>query len=698
MTEKLENIIRYIIWDENGDISLSGVNVPEQLRPSEHDDPSIARNLNAAFLIALSGESNPLFSKALHYLETLQDDPCWGKTVHFYKEGLELIRSEISERCSGDSKFKNDLDLLYSWIIEPEKRKNRKETFEKMWQVFFPEGVAMFECIDEKIDSLREERGVSISQLNPSPVKDPKNEILFTSNILVTVPPSSVDIDTLPLSPSLIKMLKGMIDESQIYWYDHPVQVGTAPENNEVLYGLEGLDKAVEFEKERGTTGKNGKLTCLLSVSVTHRGLQNIVKLYLEEELKKEKNINNLDVYVFTEADTTLLVKEILVPAAQQYGLSEEDLLYEIVGVDGEYGRHYSFLKAIAAFWQVMVDTKVKGTFKIDLDQVFPQKELVEQTGASAFEHLRTPLWGAKGTDNQGKSIELGMIAGALVNQKDIRKSLFTPDVPFPSGEIKVDNLIFFSTLPQALSTEAEMMTRYGDGLLDGKTRCIQRIHVTGGTNGILIDSLRRHRPFTPTFIGRAEDQAYILSVLLKGPGQYLRYVHKDGMIMRHDKEVFAAEAVKAASIGKLIGDYIRILLFSCYINILPWPFEDIKDTIDPFTGCFASRIPLTVVYLCFALKAASIFAENGGEKSQHGYEFSKTGSKRLHETILKLTREPCPLIEQYLKEKEGWRIFYEILGTIESNLKKGDTFALELQRRAVLLAKNCRINFGKEL
>ena len=106
------------------------------------------------------------------------------------------------------------------------------------------------------------------------------------------------------------------------------------------------------------------------------------------------------------------------------------------------------------------------------------------------------------------------MIAGALVNEADLHRSLFTPDVQFPARPPSPEEHFFFSTLPQALSTEAEMMARYDGSGLDGRRKCIERIHVTGGTNGILIDSWRRHRPFTPTFIGRAEDQAYILSAL----------------------------------------------------------------------------------------------------------------------------------------------------------------------------------------
>ena len=275
------------------------------------------------------------------------------------------------------------------------------------------------------------------------------------------------------------------------------------------IYGLRGLEEAVEFEEQRGTIEEGIRLNCLLSVSATHKGLQGIAKEYLEGELKKGSDIQHLNVYIFTEADTSRLVKETLIPAARRYmGDADYSLLQEIIGVDGKYGRHYSFLKAIAALWHVLIDPEVKGTFKIDLDQVFPQRELVDQSGASAFEHLKTPLWGAEGIDNLGNEVELGMIAGALVNERDIANSIYTPDVRFPTKEIKGDEIIFFSLLPQALSTEAEMMTRYRGDNLDGKNQCIQRIHVTGGTSGILVDSLRRYRPFTPTFIGRAEDQA----------------------------------------------------------------------------------------------------------------------------------------------------------------------------------------------
>ena len=143
--------------------------------------------------------------------------------------------------------------------------------------------------------------------------------------------------------------------------------------------------------------------------------------------------LEDLDVIVFTEEDTRRIIDQVLAPAAEYY-LPPEYVKepWSMFGVDGHYGRHYSFLKAIAAFWNILIDPEIHATFKIDLDQVFPQRELGDQSGRSAFEHLATPLWGAQGLDVEDQPMELGMIAGALVNERDIAASLFTPDVRFP--------------------------------------------------------------------------------------------------------------------------------------------------------------------------------------------------------------------------------------------------------------------------
>ena len=252
----------------------------------------------------------------------------------------------------------------------------------------------------------------------------------------------------------------------------------------------------------------------------------------------------------------------------------------------------------------------------------------------------------------------------------------------------KFDDFIFFNPLPQAISTRAEMMTRYDTDALDGKRRCIQRIHITGGTNGIRIESLFKHRPFTPAFIGRAEDQAYLLSVICRDDDR-LAYVHKDGLIMRHDKEAFARQAIESARIGTLIGDYVRLLYFSAYARMLTEDISTIKKILDPFTGCFISKLPETVVMLRFALKAASFFAD--GKKSQ-GVDFVLNGAGRLKDAFDFIRKENGLLKRQYETERSGWDLYYDTLMALGQALRKGDGFAAGLKERTEQIICQCRM------
>lgn len=664
---------------------------PAKLFDAEKTDAAgIAACINAAFLILLSGQSHPLYHEAGNYIARIKESTEWSDIASFYAQAVGLIHQEINDICERDHTFSQEMNELGEWLTRAGHSRDEDETAQKIWSVFFPEGSCILNRWEESIEHLKGKRTVAITQPNPAPITDPGKEILFTSNVLLTTCSSTTSIDESPLSDDIKQKCTAAALEEQMYWYDHPIPLGIPCEENEVLYGLKGLDEAVEFERGRGNfTGE--KITCVLSVSVTHRGLHDIAKPYLEAELQCLGGLKNIDVCLITETDAERLIHECLAPCARRFfDLSNSQEILEIIGVDGEYGRHYSFLKAISAFWNIFIDPAIKATFKIDLDQVFDQDRLVEQTGESAFDHFKTPLWGAHGLDSCSNPVELGMIAGALVNEEDIGKSLFTPDVNPPEGHPDMDEYIFFSTAPQAMSTRAEMMTRYTTEALDGKRSCIERVHVTGGTNGILVESLLRHRPFTPSFIGRAEDQAYILSVF-EGLDARLAYVHKDGLIMRHDKESFARDAIDAALSGKLIGDYIRILYFSAYARILTDDISAIKDLVDPFTGCFISKIPVTVVHLRFALKAASFFKR--GENSK-GLEFIRLGTKRIQSSLDFINPAPSALKMQYEKERTAWNLYYDILLQARQAFKKDDAFALDLRKKARDIINGCFLDF----
>ena len=689
MIEQFQSIISALIQPRKVENTFSILDDSRIFDRDLVDEADVARALNAAFLFKLCGATHPLSKRAERFFAHMADSEPWAAVTQFYIDGLTLVIQEIEDICKQDAQFAARLGSLSQWLSNQENTKDANDMAEAVWSVFFPEANGILSNKQEGIEGLRAKRIVTISELNKSPITDPARQILFTSNVLLTVCPSSRSISELPYSHTLKKKLQGIRGEPQLFFYDHPIQLGVEPEKNEILYGLRGLDTAFEFERSRGNISQDTRAVCVLSVSTTHRGLQRVAKGWLEEEFVHSDKLNNMNVYIFTESDTRRLIEEILAPAAMHYlNLKDEEAPFDIFGVDGEYGRHYSFLKAIAPFWKILIQPEIKATFKIDLDQDFPQAELAQQTGNSAFEHFSTPLWGARGLDSGGQPVELGMIAGALVNQKDMSQSLFTPDVPFPNRPPHPDEYIFFSTLPQALSTEAEMMTRYDTNELDGKKRCIQRIHVTGGTTGILVDSLRHYRPFTPSFIGRAEDQAYILSVLLN-PGTRLAYAHKDGLIMRHDKEVFAQEAIQSAYVGKLVSDYVRILYFSAYAKVLAHDVQKLKETIDPFTGCFVSRIPTTLVYLRFALNAASFF--DRGEKEE-GLEFVHTGAKCIKSALRFVEGDPNELKQQYKKEHLAWDLFYDTLSAVEEGLKKGEAFARDLKTRAESILNECAI------
>jgi hypothetical protein len=264
--------------------------------------------------------------------------------------------------------------------------------------------------------------------------------------------------------------------------------------------------------------------------------------------------------------------------------------------------------------------------------------------------------------------------------------------VSIPDRKLLPDEHIFFSLLPQAISTEAEMMTRYDTHQIDGLRTCIERVHVTGGTNGILVDSLRRLRPFTPSFIGRAEDQAYLLATLAN-PSTRLTYAHKDGLIMRHDKEAFAQEAIKAAEIGRILGDYIRIIYYSAYAQTLSENLAAVKKIFDPFTGSFISKIPATVAQLRFGFKAASLFKKN---QDSEGTAFVTSGSKRLTKALEFIRGKNSSLRQQYEKERQSWNLYYDTLDAVEKALNKNGLYANDLKRKAHTIIDQCAVSVIK--
>ncbi len=688
--EKFGKIIEFLAQSVNGKGALTGIDAPVLFDPSLTGETGSALNLVASFLIILSGPSSRKYQEAESFLGSHQDKG-HSLAAPFFLTAKDHILSEIKASYDQDPGFRKSLDDLHRYIADCPPTGVPTEVRNRLWSLFFPEGL-IGEQRAGRIAQLREKRRIRILSLANSPIRSPGREVLFTANVLVTVPDS-------PLTgvSSLDKEVRAGADaamrEPQQFWYDHPIPIGTGRTQNELLYGMQNLSCAVQFEELRGTKDPERNVDCVLSVSVTHRGLHRAARRWLASELAEAGGMQGINLFIFTEDETRELLDEILVPAAKRY-LGNPDVapLREVFGVDGEYGRHFSFLKSIAAFWNVLISAETRATFKIDLDQVFPQEELVKQTGASAFQHLCTPLWGAQGIDSDGQKVFLGMIAGTLVNQKDIQRSLFTPDVPAPARGPESDEWIFWSAVPQSISTEAEMSARYGKGEgADGESSCIQRVHVTGGTTGILVESLRRYRPFSPAAIGRAEDQAYLLSVLYRPDARgFLRYVHAYGLVMRHDTEAFEREAFERGKGGKMTGDYVRMLLYSNYAKALPWSIRTIKEAVDPFTGCFISRIPVTVACLRFAIRAALLLRSSPPEQGLH---FFSEGVQRLADIVRSFAAGENAFSVAFTREKQGWDLYYDTLDMLELKISEGDPFAANLVSKAGKIINSLKIN-----
>lgn len=628
---------------------------------------------------------------ALSFLEALSNesgsDSEPGNLAAPFRDGVSLLHSEYDNALKSDRKaaFEKLEKVLEKGGSSPE------IVAETLWAAFFPEALHLNPDPDMQIRLLREKRIVNIEKLAEDPVTNPADEIIFTSNVLLSPPDAGAPDSDLPdKTAMIIEGARQAGKENQLYWYDHPIPVGTAIANDEAMYGLAGLADTLNFEKNRGTTASDARIKVLLSVSVTHAGLHGWALPWLRSQFKlsEKDQMAGLDVFAFTEKDSAKVI-DMLEPWLSDQ--SDVEVLRQTFGVDGEYGRHYSFLKAMPALWSILSDGKEKATFKIDLDQVFPQEELSAETGKSAFEHFNSPLWGALGKDSGGKEVELGMIAGGLVNEKDIAAGLFTPDIPWPAELPEGENLFFFKQRPMAVSTRAELMTRYTSAQSpDGVTRALQRIHVTGGTNGIRFDALRRYRPFTPSFIGRAEDQGYILSVLsgLEN-GRALRYAHASGLIMRHDKEAFAGDAVKAGKAGSYVGDLIRLFVFSMYAGFLPGGAKAVKSTVDPFTGCFITPIPATLALLRLALHLISL----EGGSSEDRAALLKLAGRRLPEWIGNGNSKAEELKSLWHTERRAWNAYYDALDNLEKALADADPAAGETRVAFKKLLSDCRIS-----
>ena len=497
------------------------------------------------------------------------------------------------------------------------------------WHIFCPSAAAANSDPAAMSAELEARRRLSHIIPPPMPMTDPARELLFTTNALLSPP---LDPGSAHIPASLRRDARQFASTPQSFWYDHPVPLDASPAENEILYGLSKLDEALAQEAAGGLLAPGTRIDLAMSISVTHEGMEELASRYVSDLIATHLNLRHLRVFLFDESRCRQIVEH-LCPS--------DAAAADVFGVNGAYGRHYSFLKAVLLLWQVAVNPQARFTFKFDLDQVFDQAALLAQTGSSALQLIANPLWGGSAVDHAGRQVDLGMLAGGLVNEADAPHGLYIPDVPRPRTDLVTAPLtsrrLFCPQWPQAISTEAEILQR---------DRGYQRIHVTGGTTGITAEALRTWRPFTPGFINRAEDQAYAMAALKED--SYLSHLHADGLIMRHDKQAFAGRSIAHASTGKAVGDIERLLLFSRYAELHGRGLAAVRDHLWPFTSCFVHPDAGALAGLIFALDGAAQggrFVAEGAPRLMRCLNFCDQGMER-----------------RLQHEQAGWQAIYDSL------------------------------------
>ncbi|HUU50957.1 MAG TPA: hypothetical protein VMW81_08360 [Nitrospinota bacterium] len=79
MYHKFQAIIGSLVAKKDNQESLTGINIDDLYKPEEDSDKSVARNINAAFLICLSGDAHPKYHEAEKYLSRIKKHPSLEK-------------------------------------------------------------------------------------------------------------------------------------------------------------------------------------------------------------------------------------------------------------------------------------------------------------------------------------------------------------------------------------------------------------------------------------------------------------------------------------------------------------------------------------------------------------------------------------------------------------------------------------------
>src|SRR6056297_2368187 len=461
-------------------------------------------------------------------------------------------------------------------------------------------------------------------------------------NALYTLPEEgAAELKGLPAQfTSLVKELRTKPGE-KVADYDHPVPLYEEDSHHELVSCLQELEGDVAFEKHQGVLPADYRVPVLLSVSVTHAGLDKPAGRWIEW-LLKEKQYHHLQVLVLTEERVRGLKTALLKGASEDpAGDTEPDAAddpLEVFSVFGKYGRHFNALK----YSQLILEKthNIRAGFKLDTDEGIHSRNLYEATGLTWFQTLCHPYWGGEAEDWQGRAVELAVNEGEYMNSTDIdklgyAKAMRAPDVGIPNTWTG-PNMFF-----QKSFAHGRMTALYNN--INSLEAGISHPVVKGGGYGISNHGLQHALPFTFSWVGRAEDQQFYFSGLPYG----IRAVfHPDLRIAHYKSAVSGAEKKTAAT--RFIGDMYRLIIFQRLAGML-----DVKEQIDPMPGVFAGELARAQAALASLLKACE-FAIHDNE-SAAGYIIEQ-GIAQLLDLEDRIDRGEVDA--EYRRERAQWSLF----------------------------------------
>jgi hypothetical protein len=362
--------------------------------------------INAAMLICLCGKGHPLFQRARDYLEA--PDAMSSEEKKTYLKFYEIIQEETIRRLKSDGAVVKQLQYVIQ-AGDPDRLKAAK------LEIFNPLAAkALFQFdAQDIVKDIQGQNRLRLIASNENFITNPIEEVIFTTNVLVT-PPRSESLIPEGLPGWAEKSLKSAMGLPVDWYFDHPMEMATtedAVHASEFIHCLRRLEESfraeIEIEKSalKHHISQGDKVPLYISISPTHGGknlgrvAREVLKCQYAAAVKSGilPELEIVEPYLYSQIDVKRLVKDVLAPAAKHYfpKISDKEIegYLSFLGVEGYYAMHYNFLKAFGSLAKFM-KPRVKAVIKIDTDQSFPAERFYRETGSCWLESFTLPtLW-----------------------------------------------------------------------------------------------------------------------------------------------------------------------------------------------------------------------------------------------------------------------------------------------------------------